>query len=193
MINVAYYLFNAFGISTQPGRLMLPKWVNVSEERFNEILSTVTEARNNGLKINADGREIILDDAESLLKGVGSRKIDKHEFKSKYKNIANDVKKILNRPILTRCQKNMINILSLLKEISKFNDKETDEQPDTTNIPELQREESTAQRRNQQGQGLKILTPNQMLSRLPIALAQLNAGNNSKNLKQIYKSLVDII
>ena len=35
----------------------------------------------------------------------------------------------------------------------------------------------------QGGQGLKILTPDQMLSRLPISLAQLNAGNNSKNLE----------
>ena len=33
---------------------------------------------------------------------------------------------------------------------------------------------------NQQGEGLKTLTLNQMLSRLPIALAQLKAGNNSK-------------
>ena len=37
--------------------------------------------------------------------------------------------------------------------------------------------------RQQQGQGLKILTPNQMLSRLPISLAQLKSGNNSKKLK----------
>ena len=36
---------------------------------------------------------------------------------------------------------------------------------------------------NQSGQGSKILTPNQMLSRLPISLAQLNAGNNSEKLK----------
>ena len=34
----------------------------------------------------------------------------------------------------------------------------------------------------QQGSGLKILTPNQMVSRLPISLAQLNAGNNSEKL-----------
>ena len=27
--------------------------------------------------------------------------------------------------------------------------------------------------------GLKILTPNQMLKRLPIALAEIKAGNNS--------------
>ena len=35
----------------------------------------------------------------------------------------------------------------------------------------------------QRGQGLKILTPNQMLNRLPLSLAQLNAGNNSEKLK----------
>ena len=37
--------------------------------------------------------------------------------------------------------------------------------------------------KNQFGLGLKILTPNQMLSRLPITLAQLNSGNNSEKLK----------
>ena len=39
-------------------------------------------------------------------------------------------------------------------------------------------------REKQLGLGLKILTPNQMLSRLPIALAQLKAGNNSEKLKK---------
>ena len=34
MINVVYYLFNSLGISSKPGRLMLPKWVNVTEKRF---------------------------------------------------------------------------------------------------------------------------------------------------------------
>ena len=50
-------------------------------------------------------------------------------------------------------------------------------------MPDLESEESAEQRRNQRGQGLKILTPNQMLSRLPISLAQLKAGNNSEKLK----------
>ena len=36
--------------------------------------------------------------------------------------------------------------------------------------------------RNQQGKGLKILKPGEMLSRLPITLAQLKAGNNSQKL-----------
>ena len=34
----------------------------------------------------------------------------------------------------------------------------------------------------QEGEGLKILTPNQMLKILPIALAQIKAGNNSESL-----------
>ena len=44
--------------------------------------------------------------------------------------------------------------------------------------------------RQQQGQGLKILTPNQMLSRLPISLAQLKAGNNSEKLKNEIRQLL---
>ena len=42
----------------------------------------------------------------------------------------------------------------------------------------------------QQGSGLKILTPNQMLSRLPITLAQLKAGNNSDKLKNEIRQLL---
>ena len=70
---------------------------------------------------------------------------------------------------------------------------------------------SNFNKQNQQGQGLKILTLDQMLSRLPISLAQLKAGNNSQKLKNkirqllyslyhskkltkhLFKSLVDII
>ena len=66
-------------------------------------------------------------------------------------------------------------------------------------------------KQNQEGKDLKILTPNQMLNRLLIALAQLKAGNNSNKLKneirqllyslyrsknmteQIYKTLIGII
>ena len=37
----------------------------------------------------------------------------------------------------------------------------------------------------------KILTPKQMLKRLPIALAQVKAGNNSKNLLNEIRQIVD--
>ena len=42
----------------------------------------------------------------------------------------------------------------------------------------------------QQTSGLKILTPNQMLSRLPVSSAQLNARNNSEKLKNEIRELL---
>ena len=56
IIDVVYYLFNSLWIISQPGRLMLPKLVKVREKRFNEILSIVTKAKNNGLETRLDGR-----------------------------------------------------------------------------------------------------------------------------------------
>ena len=43
---------------------------------------------------------------------------------------------------------------------------------------------------NQSRQGLKILTSNQMLNRLPISLAELNAGNNSEKRKNEIRQLL---
>ena len=45
-------------------------------------------------------------------------------------------------------------------------------------------------KQNQQGKGLKILTPNQILSRSPNALAQLKAGNNCEILKNEIRPLL---
>ena len=42
--------------STKSDELKLPKWIKVNETRFNEILTTITEAKNNGLKANVDIR-----------------------------------------------------------------------------------------------------------------------------------------
>ena len=43
---------------------------------------------------------------------------------------------------------------------------------------------------NISGKGLKILTPKQMLQRLPIALTQVKAGNNSENLLNEIRQIV---
>ena len=45
-------------------------------------------------------------------------------------------------------------------------------------------------KQKQEGRGIKTLTPNQMLSRLPISLAQLKAGNNSEKLKNEIRQLL---
>ena len=59
-------------------------------------------------------------------------------------------------------------VLEIVKEILDFNE-------------EIQK---------QRGRGLRILTPNQMLSRLPILLAQLKAGNSSEKLKNEIRQIL---
>ena len=66
-----------------------------------------------------------------------------------------------------------------LKKMSE-NEKKI-EQPDK--ILKIVKEILDFNKQNQIGKGLKILTPDQMLSRLPITLARLNTGNNSEKLK----------
>ena len=75
--------------------------------------------------------------------------------------------------------KKMMNINDQVRKsfIIPFPSLTFDEQSDTDE--QLESEKLT----EQEGQGLKILTPEQMLSRLPISLAQLKAGNNSEKPK----------
>ena len=49
---------------------------------------------------------------------------------------------------------------------------------------------SEARHQAKKGTGLKILTPNQMVKRLPIALAQIKAGNNSESLLNEIRQIV---
>ena len=101
----------------------LPKWIRVSEERFNEILSTITGAKSNGLTANIDGKEITLDKAESLPKEIVSGEINKKNVREKYSDVVNDVIPISNKEVLTENQNNIVKILLPLKEIFRPNDK----------------------------------------------------------------------
>ena len=112
-----------------------------------------------------------------------------------------------NNKLVNAIKSGLSDLKDKIKEMSE-DEKESD-QPDK--ILKLVEKIIEFNKQNQSGQGLKILTPHQMLSRLPISLAQLKAGNNSEKLKneirqilyslyrsknltkQLFKSLIDII
>ena len=118
-----------------------------------------------------------------------------------------NAKSEINNDQVYLIEKVLIKIQNIVKNVPKdksFKIEENEKMIDIVErIIELNNE-------NQLRGGLKILTPNQMLSRLPITLTQLKAGNNSEKLKneirqllyfmyrskkltkQFYKSLVDI-
>ena len=111
-------------------------------------------------------------------------KIQRPSDMVKYQYQTNDRKK--NHELF-----NMIysGIEDLKKEIKEMSEKKKEnEKPDK--MVKIVREILKFNKQNQEGKGMKILTPNQMLSRLPISLAPLKAVNNSEKLKNEIRQLL---
>ena len=189
----------------QPDELQLPKWVKISKKRFDRIKNTVQNAKNNSSRAKPNRSGLInFNESNKLLQDIEHSKITYEEALKRIRNIRSDIAKIINQGSLNLNQVEVINTLFMVDEIftgeiktvkannegalEVFKEKsdrekqESDEQPDTTNMLELESEESAEQNKKQRGVGLKILTPDQMLSRLSITLVQLKAGNNSQKL-----------
>ena len=159
----------------------------MSKDRFNFIKLKINT--NNGLATMIDNKRYALNDASELVNKIAEQKIGKNNAIKAYNNLVNKAEQMAELRSATHRQK-MLKIFNYLGEI--FNG-------------------TTGEESGTEGKGLKILTPNQMLSRLPITLAQLKAGNTSEKLKneirqllyslnsskkltkQLYKSLIDII
>ena len=85
-------------------------------------------------------------------------------FNSGLEDLEKEIKEMSKEEIEIEKPYNIVKVVKKILEINKIN--------------------------QQKGQGIKILTPNQMFSRLPIALAQLQAGNNSNKLKNEIRQLL---
>ena len=167
--------------SEQKSDQSISKWVKVSKDGFDFI--KLKTNKNKDLSTMIDNKRYTINDANELINKIAEQKICKNNAIKAYNNLINKAEQIAELGSTSHRQK-MLKIFNCLGEI--FN-------------------------RPTKGKGLKILTPNQMLSRLSISLAQLKAGNNSEKLKneirqllyslyrskkltkQLYKNLVDII
>ena len=122
--------------------------------------------------------------------------INKELFKKHFKfQIPSDILAYLNKTNDTEKNNKLVNLINsglkdLKEEIKKMSEVEI-ENEDPELLVEIVEKILKFNKQNQQkGQGIKILTPNQMLNRLLIALAQLQAGNNSKKLKNEIRQLL---
>ena len=161
------------------------------KERFKKFLEYIeNESKDINYDLFKDYFDVVVPSAlakklyETKNKNKNNELVELINFR--WSNLKDEIEKMTENEIKTEKPHK---ILEIVKEILNFNKKN----------------------RKQQGLGLKILTPNQMLSRLPITLAQLKAGNNSekrkneirqllfslhrskKLTKQLYKNLIDII
>ena len=114
------------------------------------------------------------------LKDIGDGKISVEEVKVKQENYYNYLKKIRkgNRSANQKRTLANINVLFNARDnVIKY-------------VKIIVILEAKKLAREQESEGLIILTPNQMLKRLPIALAQIKAGNNSESLLNEIRQIV---
>ena len=122
------------------------------KDRFDFIKLKIN--RNKYLVTIINNERYTLNEANELINKIAEQKVDKNNAIKGYNNLVNKAERIAELRSTSHRQK-MLEIFNYLGEI--FN-------PTT------------------EGKGLKILTPNEMLSRLPICLAKLKTGNNSEKL-----------
>ena len=156
-----------------------------------------------------DKAERIQDEYQVQLATLEKHRPRNPDYVIKRENLLSNAKKFYDgREIITKAFKDKIFPLSLEEGLSEFAGRDEDEDKDRfytpkevtprteipdfgiremfedeeetpRDIPDLKTEESAAQGRKQKGHGLKILTQQQTLNKLPISLSRLKARNNS--------------
>ena len=135
------------------------------------------------------------DDYKTLIKQIIDEETDINDdlFNKYFKfQRPSDMLKLLNKTNDTEKNNKLVNLINsgLKEEIKKMSEVEIENEDPELIVKIVEKILKFNKQNQQKGQGIKILTPNQMLNRLPIALAQLQAGNNSSKLKNEIRQLL---
>ena len=164
--------------------------VNNFDEMKEEITEHVKIFKKQGANVRVDENQI-----NDLIKRISDKedrdgRYEFPKFIDEYNNYMESIKEFKSliekrkreKPgAITPNQKDMINYLNEIKDlVEDFNPKDSG--------LSKKRKESVASRAK--SEGLKILTNKQILNRLPILLAQIQAGNNSKSLKNELRQII---
>ena len=173
-------------------KLLLSKEREIFKDIYNKKLDKIEELNN---KIDYDDLNYVVlstdigykfsieKDPISLLNAIKKGEMSLEEAKNRQKDYLyylNIIRKGNKNPIQRKTLSNIENHFNARKSAIKF----------IEDYGSMILEAKRLAKEEQQGEGLKILTPNQMLKRLPIALAQIKAGNNSENLLNEIRQIV---
>ena len=167
-------------------------WMHRPKNQLQNVIENIKS--DSDLNVIIAKKKIALSDMEYVLNDIVTEKINnKYDAKQEYLKKIQDDEHLLRSRKYRKGGKNwkLLDIIDDVKYIVFGPDFPSEEKlPEITDMPDLESEKSAEQRRKQEEQGLKILTPQQMLSSLPILLAQLQAGNNSQKLKNEIRQLL---
>ena len=156
-----------FLLREQPDESNLPKWIKVSKRRFNVIKKKVQNTKSNNLQARPqEGKVININGSKKLLHEIENSQITYEEALKIIENIRSDINRLVSAQSVNSNQVNALNIILMINEIFtgesesvRVNEKgdieifkekldkekqESNEQPNITNKPELESEESAA-------------------------------------------------
>ena len=172
-------------------KLLLSKERKIFKDIYNKRLDKIEEMNNEidyddldyaVLKSNMEYNFSMEKDPISLLNAIKEGEISVEESKNRQKNYLyylNIIRKGYKNSTQKKTLSNIENHFNARESAIKFFEDYG-----------LMILEAKKLAREQKGKGLKILTPNQMLKRLPIALAQIKARNNSESLLNEIRQIV---
>ena len=109
----------------------------------------------------------------------------------KFSDVINKQNKFLKKLNEVKMGKKTIGQKEVINNLEKFYKSREEVIKFFRDYTEMLSDASYNARKNEtKGKGLKILTPEQMLQRLPIALVQVKAGNNSESLLNEIRQIV---
>ena len=169
--------------------------VRVDEDHINDLINKISDKK--------DEKNTYMDsEIDKFLKDYGDISYNKNKYKFNTEEITKSPKKLHNK---------LINFSEFDKDYNKcmndvkgFEDYKTEKEPVSVcqNQKEMRRyvkslkdivdfyNLKSGSDTSKKGEGLKILTNKQMLNRLHILLAQIQAGNNSKSLKNELRQIL---
>ena len=170
------------------------EWVRDTED-FNEVLDMVE--KNIGLEFITNSKIVNLKRVLRFIGEILSGKINnKYDAKKIYREIMKD-ENLLRRHRNFSKNKNAQTMATIISNLGyavfgvllpSALTSEDIENVDIRGMPDLESEKDAEKR--QKGQELKIMTPNQLIARLPILLAQKQAVNNSQKLNNEVRQII---
>ena len=169
----------------------IPEWVEINDYAFNKVKDKIDNAVNKNLGPTVAGNKVNYLHLQSVLE-----KILNKDFKNSYqareyyaKNIYKKYEKDL-RILNTTASKEMVDAYNAVKKIfiKPKSPVATESYISDTDSESGKLDIATGE--EQKDRELKVMTPKQILSRLPILLAQLKAGSNSQKLKNEIRQLL---
>ena len=146
-----------------------------SKTKFEESIAETTKLRRQKLNIIAKKKENIND-------VLFSYDFDSSNADIMFKRLR-DASDENNKNIVESINKKLTKLKNIVTNVPKDEVSKVEENEKIIDVVERILELNTEK-------GLKLLTPDQMLSRLPTILAQLKAGNNSEKLKNEIRQLL---